>query len=347
MGVEGAGLDGDHERPAVEPAVLPAADQGRQPRTRARRTASATAGRRTPTSGRSWTRASSTSCATASSRRRTRPCCPRCRSIDRELKVSTPNGPFWRRYTFDGYGETRTGGEWRITDPGTGTTLGRAWPLLAGERGEYTVTAGGSGDAYLTRDGARRPGRPTCSPSRSGTTGRRPARRCCPAGEGTRSATPLTWSHAGLVRLAWTIQRGHARRPAGGGGGPLHPLRSRPARRRRSGHERAPRGVLISSAGAVSGERRGETHHAAAESSWTSQHARRHDAGRGSARLDRAVGAPRARSPTRTHNWRCGRSTSWPTEGSTRCPTGSSGTPTCCACAAAWRRPSRTRYGAR
>ena len=31
---------------------------------------------------------------------------------------------------------------------------------------------------------------------------------CCPAGEGTRSATPLTWSHAGLVRLAWTIQRG-------------------------------------------------------------------------------------------------------------------------------------------
>ncbi len=28
------------------------------------------------------------------------------------------------------------------------------------------------------------------------------------AGEGTRSATPLTWSHAGLIRLAWTIQRG-------------------------------------------------------------------------------------------------------------------------------------------
>jgi glucoamylase len=31
---------------------------------------------------------------------------------------------------------------------------------------------------------------------------------CCPAGEGTRSATPLLWSHAGLVRLAWTIQTG-------------------------------------------------------------------------------------------------------------------------------------------
>jgi glucoamylase len=32
---------------------------------------------------------------------------------------------------------------------------------------------------------------------------------CCPLGEGTRSATPLVWSHAGLVRLAWTIQRDH------------------------------------------------------------------------------------------------------------------------------------------
>jgi glucoamylase len=31
---------------------------------------------------------------------------------------------------------------------------------------------------------------------------------CCPAGEGTRSATPLLWSHAALVRLAWTIQDG-------------------------------------------------------------------------------------------------------------------------------------------
>jgi glucoamylase len=40
--------------------------------------------------------------------------------------------------------------------------------------------------------------------------GRPPTGRpCCPAGEGTRSATPLLWSHAGLVRLAWTIQTGH------------------------------------------------------------------------------------------------------------------------------------------
>jgi glucoamylase len=33
-------------------------------------------------------------------------------------------------------------------------------------------------------------------------------RACCAAGAGTRSATPLVWSHAQLVRLAWSIQLG-------------------------------------------------------------------------------------------------------------------------------------------
>ena len=63
--------------------------------------------------------------------------------------MSTPNGPFWHRFSFDGYGETRDGGQWKITDPDTGTTLGRGWPLLTGERGEYAVTAGGDGQRYL------------------------------------------------------------------------------------------------------------------------------------------------------------------------------------------------------
>ena len=29
-----------------------------------------------------------------------------------------------------------------------------------------------------------------------------------PAGKGTRSATPLAWTHAQFVRLAWSIQAG-------------------------------------------------------------------------------------------------------------------------------------------
>ncbi len=127
--------------------------------------------------------------------------------IDRELKVKTPNGPFWHRFSFDGYGETRTGGEWTITDPDTFTTLGRAWPLLAGERGEYAVTAGGNGTAYLKAMAAATG--PGDMLAEQVWDGRPPTgKRCCKAGEGTRSATPLIWSHAGLVRLAWTIQQG-------------------------------------------------------------------------------------------------------------------------------------------
>jgi glucoamylase len=30
-----------------------------------------------------------------------------------------------------------------------------------------------------------------------------------PSGEGTLSATPLAWSHAQYVRLAWSIDEGH------------------------------------------------------------------------------------------------------------------------------------------
>jgi glucoamylase len=130
--------------------------------------------------------------------------------VDRELKVSTPNGPFWRRYDFDGYGETRTGGEWTITDPDTHTTLGRAWPLLTGERGEYAVAAGHSGASYLKAMAAAAGSGDMLAEQ---VWDNRPptGKACCRAGEGTRSATPLTWSHAGLVRLAWTIQQG---RPA-------------------------------------------------------------------------------------------------------------------------------------
>jgi glucoamylase len=127
--------------------------------------------------------------------------------IDRQLRVRTPNGPFWHRYSFDGYGETNTGREWTITDPDTHTTHGRAWPLLTAERGEYAVTAGHSAMRYL-RALAAATG-PSDLLAEQGWDKRPPTgRACCRAGEGTRSATPLIWSHAALIRLAWTIQRG-------------------------------------------------------------------------------------------------------------------------------------------
>jgi glucoamylase len=127
--------------------------------------------------------------------------------VDSELRVDTPNGPFWHRFSFDGYGETRDGDQWDITEDDTGTTLGRGWPLLTGERGEYAVTAGQDAAAYLATMAAAAGAGDMIS--EQVWDGRAPTgAACCPAGEGTRAATPLTWSHAGLVRLAWTIERG-------------------------------------------------------------------------------------------------------------------------------------------
>jgi glucoamylase len=127
--------------------------------------------------------------------------------VDSQLAVQTPNGTFWHRYSFDGYGETRTGENWRVTPDDANLTLGRAWPIFAGERGEYELLAGQDATPRLramaatANDGGMIAeqvwdGRPP-----TGTGGRQ-------AGEGTLSATPLAWSHAQLLRLAWSIERG-------------------------------------------------------------------------------------------------------------------------------------------
>src|SRR5690348_2227619 len=58
------------------------------------------------------------------------------KAIDRLLKVTTPFGDCWHRYNNDGYGEHADG------SPFDGTGIGRAWPLLTGERAHYEIAAG-------------------------------------------------------------------------------------------------------------------------------------------------------------------------------------------------------------
>ena len=79
--------------------------------------------------------------------------------VDRQLAVDTPNGRFWHRFSFDGYGEGRDGSPWDISDPDTFKTIGRVWPIFAGERGEYELLAGSLRQAPARRDGQRRPTR--------------------------------------------------------------------------------------------------------------------------------------------------------------------------------------------
>ncbi len=68
---------------------------------------------------------------------------------DDALKVVTPNGPVWNRFTHDGYGETASGGDWDIFPTAQRQTFGRLWPLLTGERGEYELLAGRDATPHL------------------------------------------------------------------------------------------------------------------------------------------------------------------------------------------------------
>ncbi len=128
--------------------------------------------------------------------------------VDRQLSVSTPNGTFWHRYTGDGYGETRTGAPWNINfPPNSQTTIGRAWPIFAGERGEYELLAGASAATRLSamaaaaNDGGLIPEQVWDQNPPSGQPGFSP-------GTPTTSATPLAWSHAQFIRLAVSIAAG-------------------------------------------------------------------------------------------------------------------------------------------
>lgn len=133
------------------------------------------------------------------------------RVVDDVLRVETSKGPFWHRYTLDGYGEARDGGQWEISKPGSAATVGRAWPLLAGERGEYELAAGRVEEARALLRTVARSGTPSgmlpeqvwdlAPPATGGPDGEVP-------GTPTRSATPLGWTHAQLVRLAWSLDAG-------------------------------------------------------------------------------------------------------------------------------------------
>jgi glucoamylase len=120
--------------------------------------------------------------------------------VDRELRVQTPHGPAFYRYSRDGYGEKPDG---RGYD---GTGLGRLWALLAGERGEYELANGRDATAYLeamlgfANEGGMLPEQVW---DRSDSP--RPHLRF---GEGTGSATPLAWSCAQFIRLALGIEDG-------------------------------------------------------------------------------------------------------------------------------------------
>jgi glucoamylase len=122
-------------------------------------------------------------------------------AVDDELKVSTPEGPIWHRYSFDGYGETSSGGDY------TGSGVGNPWPVLTGERGEYDVADGnptGAQSLLATMAGAGGSGYQISEQVWGGSTGT----GGFTFGQPDNSSTPLMWAMAQYVRLAIDISAG-------------------------------------------------------------------------------------------------------------------------------------------
>ncbi|MDT7725781.1 MAG: glucoamylase [Actinomycetota bacterium] len=127
---------------------------------------------------------------------------------DADIAFTTPTGQFWHRYTKDGYGEQADGSPWDYTFPaGSRTTYGRLWPLLAGERGEYDLANGDNATAARRlRDLGRVGSSGDTMPEQVWDENSPSSQTGFPAGTPTQSATPLAWTHAQYVRLAWAVQ---------------------------------------------------------------------------------------------------------------------------------------------
>lgn len=119
--------------------------------------------------------------------------------IDATLKTDTPTGPCWHRYVKDGYGENAKG------DPYSGTGIGRAWPLLTGERAHYEICAGNFDKAKMLLRTMETFANNSLFPEQVWDTKAIPGEGLFP-GRPTGSAMPLTWAHAEYLKLCSSIK---------------------------------------------------------------------------------------------------------------------------------------------
>ncbi len=123
---------------------------------------------------------------------------------DALLRVDTPSGPSWYRYNDDGYGEHADGA------PYDGSGVGRAWPLLTGERGHYELAAGRDAEAReMLRAMKTMSGRCGLIPEQVWDTAAVPAQNLFP-GRPAGSAMPLVWAHAEFIKLTKSLRLGRA-----------------------------------------------------------------------------------------------------------------------------------------
>jgi glucoamylase len=109
------------------------------------------------------------------------------------LKRDLPGGPCWRRYNHDGYGQKDDGSAF------DGTGVGRAWPILTGERGHYELAAGRDPEPFIAAM-ERFANAGGMLPEQLWDADDVPGKHM-KLGRPTGSAMPLCWAHAEYVSL--------------------------------------------------------------------------------------------------------------------------------------------------
>ncbi len=111
--------------------------------------------------------------------------------IDRVLKHDLPQGSCWRRYNHDAYGQKEDGSAY------DGTGVGRCWPLLTGERGEYELASGRDAAPFvLAMEKFANAGGMLSEQVWDGED-----RGTLTRGSPTGAAMPLCWAHAEYLEL--------------------------------------------------------------------------------------------------------------------------------------------------
>jgi glucoamylase len=124
------------------------------------------------------------------------------KAIDALTRIELPGGPCWHRYNGDGYGEKADG------SPFDGAGIGRAWPLLTGERAHFELAAGRMDEAErllatlesFSSDGSLIPEQVWDAPDI-------PERELF-FGKPSGSAMPLVWAHSEHIKLRRSLADG-------------------------------------------------------------------------------------------------------------------------------------------
>ena len=119
--------------------------------------------------------------------------------IDAKLMVETPGGKCWHRYNDDGYGEQKNG------DPYDGTGIGRAWPLLTGERAHYELASGNLKGAKKLQEAMENFANYGLLSEQIWDEEDMPEKNLF-FGKHSGSAMPLTWAHAEYIKLCCSIR---------------------------------------------------------------------------------------------------------------------------------------------